>query len=217
MNYIILRKFLERRDCNRLIANSKFFNTPEDLGQLDDGFKSNTWIKAAERNIGMEYRYQNDKDTLRLASGIIEELLDITGIQFHTTQDKALVLCRYNDGGMSATHRDREKGLDGTKDIIFQKYSCICQLTEPGIDFYQSSIPNESTSKDTFFINFYPSTVSRDRKTVVEQFDMKSRIYPNLHKGDCIIFRNDISVHGVDPILVFSNQQGRITCGFRSL
>ena len=49
MNYVILRDFITKSECNQLIKNTKVYNEPTDLGNLDNGFKSNTWIEAQKK------------------------------------------------------------------------------------------------------------------------------------------------------------------------
>lgn len=208
MNYVILRDFISKGDCNQLIKNTKFYNIPSDLGNLDNGFKSNTWIQASKRNNGLEYRYQQDSVTLEISNVIINRLQAITGLAFYTAGRQALVFCKYNNNGVSIAHRDRDKSYDSRPyEVLFQKYTCICLLTEPNRDYI---------GDDAFFMNFNSLTTVWDKGRQV--LDKKeNRVYPKLTKGDCIIFRNDISIHGVDPVMVKENQQGRITIGFRSL
>lgn len=156
----------------------------------------------------MNIRYQTDVSTDSLSSGIIKELKEVTGIEFYKADNKALLFCRYEHRGISQPHRDRLKTLDVSEDVIFPEYSVIVQLTEPERDYVNSN--------DSFFINWDIKLVSRTGKEV-QEWDESSRFYPNLTKGDCIVFRNDNSIHGVDEVMIKDRQQGRITIGFRSL
>lgn len=213
MNYVKLKKFLDNRACQQLINFQSIQIVPEPLGLLDGDDMTNTWYES-KRSPGLSYRYSTDKACMSIASGIMRELLDITGIDFSGgINDRCLPFCKYGDGGVIKAHRDIDKVKGLTEPV---EYVVICMLTQVGIDF--GYIVQDSVSADGLFINLNPLKVSKNGKEVVEDYPHYpvNRYYPNLQKGDVIIFRNDNSIHGVDPISVHSGQLGRITCGFRS-
>lgn len=206
MNYVILKQFLSNRDCNSLIANTNHFNDNRPLG-LIDGDSYNTW-HTSKRSLGLEYRYQNDTSTMSLQQGIKKELSSIVPIDFSGgVNELCLPFCKYLDNGIIKVHRDIDKV--GNNSV---EYLVVCMLTQIGEDY-----SDRMRDGDQLFINYHYDLVSEDGKEVFESPKAKiRRFYPNLNKGDVIIFKNSNSIHGVDPITVKDGQLGRITCGFRS-
>lgn len=218
MNYVILKEFLSKNDCNVLINNTRYFDISEPLGLLDGNDYTNIWYKSS-RSHGLEYRYQKDAQTMSLQKGIKKELTSITGIDFSGgINELCLPFCKYPDEAIIKAHRDIDK-VSGLKKPV--EYVIICMLTQSNKDFNVDG--NRELPEDGLFINIDRgeketedyNLVSKDGKVVHREIK-DNRLYPNLNKGDVIIFRNDNSIHGVDTIRVKEGQIGRITCGFRS-
>lgn len=202
MDYIKLKKFLDNKTCQQLVNFQNINLVPEPLGLADGDDMTNTWYES-KRSPGLSYRYSTDTACMSIAQGIMRELLDCTGIDFSGgINDRCLPFCKYSDGGVIKAHRDIDKVQGLTTSV---KYVVICMLTQQGVDF--------NNNMDTLFINKEARVSSNGKE--VEELSV-NRYYPNLNKGDVLIFRNDNSIHGVDPISVMDFQIGRITCGFRS-
>lgn len=202
MNYVIFRRFLTSREYQFLIVNTFTQSQQENIG-LIDGEKANLWYNS-KRMFGLSYIYSTAISSLFIMNQIKRELTKLTGINFDDElSSKVVTLCKYEYEGGSNTHRDRTK----VGEIVsYQEYSGIILLTKPEL------------SQDEFYINFNTieratSVVSNEGRDVYEKNKLRDRFYPNLEQGDVIIFKNNISAHGVDKV---TSTNCRITTGFRS-
>jgi hypothetical protein len=207
MKYAILRGFLDEAIVEQLV--DCYIAPPKEkhkLNLLDGDDVTNTKYESS-RSHGLNYMYARSKKVETYSRHVKRRLKLYTGILFNSGINKlCLPFCQYDNGGVILAHRGVKKEANLTE---YQGYVAVCMLTQRQKDF----------DNGFFYLN-EKAECSPDGKTVTGD-KQGDRFYPQLYKGDVIVFDNTHFIHGVEPTIVTYPhiQMGkgmRLTCSFRT-
>lgn len=209
MHYAIFRKFIPKQTTDNLVQdyeNSEGLHKPVELPlKNESNVMTNTKYKS-NRSKGLEYAWVNGYFTETFLKRFKLLLLDSTGLVFdgNLAAQGVLPVFKYGERAYIKAHKD----LDKTKDeVVFQDHVALVMLTQRGDDFYGGR----------FYLN--PVATHSDDGKEVYNDKVEDRIYPNLDKGDVLVWDNTKFIHGVETTFMPPTNKvakGRLTCSIRT-
>ena len=197
---IVFRGVVDSSDCEAII---KAVDAARDGRLPKEPLKRHKWDHTntpyeTKRHTKMDICFLKtetlDDEMARIPLAIAQH----TGRRGWTVQDAALPVFSYGDTGSIRPHRD----VNVTPETL--DFAAVVMLTQRKTDFLGGD----------FFVNKSVTTFDDQGYFPLDEMSSKRQYFRDLDQGDIVVFRNSLTIHGVDSVKALTSR-GRMTASWR--